>query len=445
MLHNIREVKMLGLSHPMKSLVNNRRSLELKASKAFRKAWALRAVLGKAFVSRSIRISLPNGNGSRIPKAMFYSDGYIAAHTPHSFIWLATLGGYVMAERHQDTKRTFGVLEMVIVLSKVNLLIMPLGVVLNTTAQAIAAIGCFRRIQDFLDVGEFTTELQQKCHENQMDTSTFSSAESSSHIISAKGSKLYEWEKATAIAAGESSFLTRSESLIKPHVGLYRVSVGWSHTGALVRSCTFTVDDETPFTIISGPTGSGKSTLLRAIVGEAPIIGGQITTNTTGFAFCDQVPWLWNGTIRNVVLGSSVYEDSWFGTVMSACALDVDISQMPDGYMTVVGSSGKNLSGGQKQRIVSNELNQWMNSLIMTASVGPSLQTIVGFHHSTFSGLSYRLCSATFPNCRSLHGRHQIRQEPLPSTFDPLTKRGSNKACTGYGTSTIFTKKGYDI
>ncbi|KAJ4422308.1 hypothetical protein N0V82_003064 [Gnomoniopsis sp. IMI 355080] len=210
-LGHMKEVKILGLSEKMEHLVQHRRSLELKISKGFRKAWALRAVL---------------------------------AHTPHSFIWLVSLGGYAVAVRNRGHERTPGVLDMATALSKVNLLIVPLGLVLNTTAQLIAALG-----------------------------------------------------------------------------------------------------------FITGPTGCGKSTILKAIVGEAPILSGRIANNIHRVAFCDQVPWVSNGTIRDIIRGDLPIEESWYSTVISACALDVDLLQMPERDMTMVGSQAINLSGGQKQRI----------------------------------------------------------------------------------------------
>lgn len=113
-------------------------------------------------------------------------------------------------------------------------------------------------------------------------------------------------------------------------------------------------------TAIVGPVGSGKSSLLNALLGEMAALRpvqpnsrpGGITLPQEA-AYCAQQPWLENGTIRQVVLGASGWDEKWYHTVVAACCLDVDIGQLQWGDQTRVGSAGVNLSGGQKQRIVS--------------------------------------------------------------------------------------------
>lgn len=51
-------------------------------------------------------------------------------------------------------------------------------------------------------------------------------------------------------------------------------------------------------------------------------------------------------------------DEERYRAVIKACCLDQDISDLPDGDETQVGSSGVNLSGGQKQRLVSFQLAQ---------------------------------------------------------------------------------------
>ncbi|KAH2977182.1 hypothetical protein KXW58_005982 [Aspergillus fumigatus] len=57
--------------------------------------------------------------------------------------------------------------------------------------------------------------------------------------------------------------------------------------------------------IISGPTGSGKSTLLRAILGEVVPVQGSISLSTRQIAYCAQKTWLPNGTIKEIIYGTS--------------------------------------------------------------------------------------------------------------------------------------------
>lgn len=117
-------------------------------------------------------------------------------------------------------------------------------------------------------------------------------------------------------------------------------------------------------TAIVGPVASGKSTLLKAILGETPVAEGTINRASDSIAFCDQIPWLTNETLRRNVTGFSHFEASWYSTVIRACALEDDIATFPDGDQVMVGSKGVTLSGGQKQRVVSI----FYNSLVVSKS-----------------------------------------------------------------------------
>ena len=105
--------------------------------------------------------------------------------------------------------------------------------------------------------------------------------------------------------------------------------------------------------MVVGPVGSGKSTLLKALIGETYSLSGDLRLSVSRVAFCDQTPWLTNGTIRSNIVGESgVYDEAWYDTVIHACDLVTDFAQHSRGDQTMVGSRGVKLSGGQKQRIV---------------------------------------------------------------------------------------------
>lgn len=107
------------------------------------------------------------------------------------------------------------------------------------------------------------------------------------------------------------------------------------------------------FTLIIGPVGSGKSTLLRAVVGDIRLDAGSRTVSKEffSFAFCSQEAWLPNDSIRNIILGESDYDSTWYTTIVNACTLSIDIARFPAGEQTMVGNKGMSLSGGQKQRL----------------------------------------------------------------------------------------------
>ena len=111
--------------------------------------------------------------------------------------------------------------------------------------------------------------------------------------------------------------------------------------------------ERSSITMVVGPVGAGKSTLLRALLGEIPCDRGSISVETIHMAYCAQIPWLSNSTIREAICGSvdRPTDDDWYQTVLHACALNHDIANLPDGHQTCIGSKGVNLSGGQKQRM----------------------------------------------------------------------------------------------
>lgn len=130
-------------------------------------------------------------------------------------------------------------------------------------------------------------------------------------------------------------------------------SFGWSDSSLhVVKEVDTTIQHGPGLTILVGPVGCGKSTLLKGLLGETTELRGHVEVSSSQIAYCDQSPWITNGTIRDNILSVSELDAAWYATVCQACGLDVDIRQMPDRDSTIVGSKGVKLSGGQKQRIV---------------------------------------------------------------------------------------------
>ncbi|RKL32009.1 hypothetical protein BFJ70_g9331 [Fusarium oxysporum] len=124
--------------------------------------------------------------------------------------------------------------------------------------------------------------------------------------------------------------------------------------------------------MLAGRVGCGKSSLLRAIIGELIPAEGTVKTEDS-LAYCDQVPWLRNTTIRENIVGLSPIDDKWLSTVLHACALDEDLHQLPQGQETTVGSGGVALSGGQKQRVALSRAVYSRKKLILLDDVFSSL------------------------------------------------------------------------
>lgn len=103
--------------------------------------------------------------------------------------------------------------------------------------------------------------------------------------------------------------------------------------------------------MIVGSVGSGKSILLRSIVGETTLAKGSFNPPSSGVAFCSQLVWLRNASVRDNIIGEDGFEESWYNTVVWSCGLLRDFSEMKKGDRTSIGSKGISLSGGQKNRI----------------------------------------------------------------------------------------------
>jgi ATP-binding cassette subfamily C protein EexD len=114
---------------------------------------------------------------------------------------------------------------------------------------------------------------------------------------------------------------------------------------------------------IIGPSGAGKSTLARAILGIWPTANGAIRLDGAevfswdrehlgGFiGYLPQDIELFEGTIsENIARFGDIDPDQ---VVEAAKMADVHnlILRFPEGYDTLIGSTGGNLSGGQRQRI----------------------------------------------------------------------------------------------
>jgi ABC-type multidrug transport system fused ATPase/permease subunit len=108
-------------------------------------------------------------------------------------------------------------------------------------------------------------------------------------------------------------------------------------------------------TMVVGPVASGKSSLCKVLLGEIPESKGQITMDSRfssdRVGYCDQTPYLSNTSIRENVVGFSEFHDQRYKDVMEATMLESDLSSLPHGDHTVIGSNGITLSGGQKQRV----------------------------------------------------------------------------------------------
>lgn len=92
--------------------------------------------------------------------------------------------------------------------------------------------------------------------------------------------------------------------------------------------------------------------LLLSILGETTATAGQYKKPSARFAYASQNAIIIPGTIRDNILFGRAFQAERYSRVLDACALMLDIRNMPAGDGTWLGEKGRRLSGGQKQRIV---------------------------------------------------------------------------------------------
>lgn len=219
----------------------------------------------------------------------------------------------------------------------------------------VASVGCFTRIQEFLDKPE-RVDPRQKPIDIAYDCRLSSKSTSPHPDISSIST---EKNRTSSASPGSNSQLPLSfKDNFRPNPGRHAINIrdgnfGWDpEAEPLLKSITLGVP-RGKFTILVGPVGCGKSTLLKTFLGEVPCMGGTVDVASLNMAYSDQTPWHMNQTIRESIVGVADFDERWYESVVLACALEEDLRQLHRGDQTVVGSKGIALSGGQSQRIVS--------------------------------------------------------------------------------------------
>jgi ATP-binding cassette subfamily B protein len=131
----------------------------------------------------------------------------------------------------------------------------------------------------------------------------------------------------------------------------------------VVRDIDFTVEGGETLALV-GPTGAGKSTVLKLLlrlydVDEGAIrIDGQDIREVTlrslrqHIGYVGQDTFLFHGTVReNIAYGTFDADEEAVVEAAKAAEAHEFITNLPDGYETMVGERGVKLSGGQRQRV----------------------------------------------------------------------------------------------
>ncbi|KAH9946530.1 metal resistance protein YCF1 [Amylocystis lapponica] len=101
---------------------------------------------------------------------------------------------------------------------------------------------------------------------------------------------------------------------------------------------------------VLGRVGAGKTSLLTASIGEMRRTEGEVKLSGS-ISYAPQNPWIMSATIRDNIIFSHEYDETFYNLVLDACALRQDLALLKDGDLTEVGEKGITMSGGQRARV----------------------------------------------------------------------------------------------
>ncbi|KAF9882288.1 ABC multidrug transporter [Colletotrichum karsti] len=305
MLSQIKGVKMMGLANYFAKTVQHLRVKELDMSKKFR-----------VFIVRIILISN-------------LSDQMTPAVVVTAAVFWTRADGFTVSQAFTS-------------LAIVALVSTPLANLIGSYPTFVSSVACFGRVQEFLVQEERRSQRLQDADasERKPSANTPSISDNASHPASHDhANELKEMQQ----IPGQSDIA----------ISLDNVTVCFEgKEEPILRGITLSIPRH-KYTEVTGVVGCGKSTFLKVILGEISSIGGYIRFKqpNVSVAFCEQTVWLRNISVMDNIIGQERFDKEWYGCVVFACDLKEDISRMPEGDRTLVGSGGITLSGGQKQRV----------------------------------------------------------------------------------------------
>lgn len=145
-----------------------------------------------------------------------------------------------------DTTKLFTSLALILLASE------PLFMLISGLIELRSAIGCFTRLQTFLQTPA------------RRDTRT---------VVSAQPSQTH------SVIDGDA-------------VKMYNASFGWKEENQpTIKNVSLHVPAAS-LVMVTGPVACGKSTLLNGLLGETPLSEGQVEVSSSDVAWCEQSPWL---------------------------------------------------------------------------------------------------------------------------------------------------------
>ncbi|RDW71555.1 hypothetical protein BP6252_08118 [Coleophoma cylindrospora] len=268
-------------------------------------------------------------SGSQVSPTVSTTD-YLHSFVPQHLSPVVTFAVFTIITRASG--QSLDTAKMFTSLSLLSLLSSPLSQVFQNIPSFMGALGCFNRIQQFL-TSETNSDHRLLLRQ---------SSESEAGLLEPEvGHESIELQSMASKIPG-----SQQEAIV-----VRNGTFGWNTKDAPILQDLNISIQTGKLTMLIGPVASGKSTLLKALLGETPSSQGFVYVASKEVAFCDQTPWLKNGTVQKNILGFSNFDAPWYSDVVHACGLKEDLDSFPKGDQSLVGSKGITLSGGQKQRM----------------------------------------------------------------------------------------------
>ncbi|KAK6338159.1 hypothetical protein TWF696_001630 [Orbilia brochopaga] len=223
-------------------------------------------------------------------------------------------------------------------LAILNIALQKLHIIIQVIPGILNAFGCLIRIEEFLMA---ETKSDNRLQRSKQSQSSDGDQDSSNQTLSSTSQEIEL-----------SKFRPDLNGYSQPLVEVANLTAGWTPEQAVLRDISLDIFAN-QVTILVGPVGCGKSTLLHTVLGETTVHEGFVNLHGSfdAVAYCAQTPWLINRSIRDNIVGKSLFDADWYKEVVRCCALLEDLKLYSRGDRTLVGSKGFSLSGGQKQRI----------------------------------------------------------------------------------------------